>query len=264
MSKFFRRARAILAAFSEFPKVQLLAAVFPNQEKEFLFKRAVLLPSFQPGDMQTLLPADWSDGFKQMYCELEPACAPMAISLYMAQYHLLTGTMSAGMVVQDGKFFKNAQFVWLCHGDEPDIFKTICNYCGRGIADSFGITSPDELMIIEQGSYGALWHCALANLLIASKWRNPSVQTLSDPIGRFELHVCDNALQATWDALTQLLMLDTSDGPWSEADSPSQWAKRFNMSRDTLMRRFDDGSIRCRKLSTKNYRIHVSDLPKHK
>lgn len=49
---------------------------------------------------------------------------------------------------------------------------------------------------------------------------------------------------------------------WSAPDYPSQWAKRFGFSVDTLMRRFDKGVIRCKKLSTKSYCIHVDDLPK--
>jgi hypothetical protein len=49
---------------------------------------------------------------------------------------------------------------------------------------------------------------------------------------------------------------------WSEADTPSRWAKKFGFSTDTLMRRFKDGSIRHKKLSTKSYQIHVDDLPR--
>jgi hypothetical protein len=52
-----------------------------------------------------------------------------------------------------------------------------------------------------------------------------------------------------------------TDGPWSTPDSPSQWAKVFNVSRDTLMRRFRDGKIRHRRLTSKSYQIHVDDLP---
>jgi len=52
-----------------------------------------------------------------------------------------------------------------------------------------------------------------------------------------------------------------SDGPWSKPDSPKRWAKLFNLSWDTLKRRFDDGTIRHKKLSSKSYQIHVDDLP---
>lgn len=54
----------------------------------------------------------------------------------------------------------------------------------------------------------------------------------------------------------------TADGPWSEPDSPKQWAKRFNMSWDTLKRRIDEGKIRVKKLTSKSYQIHVDDLPR--
>lgn len=53
-----------------------------------------------------------------------------------------------------------------------------------------------------------------------------------------------------------------SDGPWSKADGPQQWAKKFGFSTDTLMRRFKDGTIRHKELSSKSYRIHVDDVPK--
>jgi hypothetical protein len=52
------------------------------------------------------------------------------------------------------------------------------------------------------------------------------------------------------------------DGPWSEPDTPSRWAKRFGVSWDTLKRRFAEGAIRHKKLSSKSYQIHVNDLPK--
>ena len=53
-----------------------------------------------------------------------------------------------------------------------------------------------------------------------------------------------------------------SDGPWSKSDGPEQWSKKFGFSVDTLMRRFKDGKIRYKKLSSKCYCIHVDDLPK--
>jgi hypothetical protein len=45
------------------------------------------------------------------------------------------------------------------------------------------------------------------------------------------------------------------------ADSPSRWAKMFGISLSTLKRRFADGSIRHKKLSTKSYQIAIDDLP---
>lgn len=49
---------------------------------------------------------------------------------------------------------------------------------------------------------------------------------------------------------------------WSSPRSPAEWAKAFRVSWDTLKKRFDDGSIRATKLTTKSYRVHVDDLPK--
>lgn len=51
------------------------------------------------------------------------------------------------------------------------------------------------------------------------------------------------------------------DGPWSNPDGPGQWAKKFGCSWDTLKRRFDDGRIRYKKITSKSYKIHVDDLP---
>ena len=55
-----------------------------------------------------------------------------------------------------------------------------------------------------------------------------------------------------------------SDGPWSQPNGPSQWALTFGCSWATLKRRFEEGKIRHKKLSTKSYCIHVDDLPKQK
>ena len=52
----------------------------------------------------------------------------------------------------------------------------------------------------------------------------------------------------------------SQSGLWSKQDGPTQWAKKFGFSVDTLMRRFEDGTIRHKKLSTKSYQIHVDDL----
>jgi hypothetical protein len=55
---------------------------------------------------------------------------------------------------------------------------------------------------------------------------------------------------------------DKQDGPWSKPDGPIQWAKKFGFSTTTLNRRFKDGKIRYKKLSSKSYCIHVDDVPK--
>jgi hypothetical protein len=48
---------------------------------------------------------------------------------------------------------------------------------------------------------------------------------------------------------------------WTTPDSPSRWAKLFGFSVDTLKRRFDDGTVRHKKLSSKSYQIAIDDLP---
>ncbi len=44
-------------------------------------------------------------------------------------------------------------------------------------------------------------------------------------------------------------------------DSPGRWAKLFGFSANTLKRRFKDGAIRHKKLSSKSYQIAIDDLP---
>ncbi|MCH9652594.1 MAG: hypothetical protein K0U86_08665 [Planctomycetes bacterium] len=48
---------------------------------------------------------------------------------------------------------------------------------------------------------------------------------------------------------------------YSAPKSPSEWKKLYQCSWDTLKKRFDEGSIRNKKLSLKSYRIHKDDLP---
>jgi hypothetical protein len=48
---------------------------------------------------------------------------------------------------------------------------------------------------------------------------------------------------------------------WTRPGGLSQWAKVFGFSPTTLKRRFNDGKIRHKKLSTKSYQVAVDDLP---
>jgi hypothetical protein len=48
---------------------------------------------------------------------------------------------------------------------------------------------------------------------------------------------------------------------WTTADSPSRWAKMFNVSPSTFKRWLDDGGIRHIKRSAKSYQIAIADLP---
>jgi hypothetical protein len=87
--------------------------------------------------------------------------------------------------------------------------------------------------------------CAREAILILAEWRDKC--------------------QAAWDEHRKRVasesQLQPADGPWSPPDSPAGWSKRFKVSWDTLKRRFKDGSIRYKKLSSKSYRIHLDDLP---
>jgi hypothetical protein len=55
--------------------------------------------------------------------------------------------------------------------------------------------------------------------------------------------------------------LPPAEPEWTPADTLSRWAKLFGFSVDTLKRRFKDGLIRHKKLSTKSYQIAVDDVP---
>ena len=50
-------------------------------------------------------------------------------------------------------------------------------------------------------------------------------------------------------------------GPWSKQDTPSRWGKKFGCSADTFIRRYEDGTIRAKKLSDRSYQVHVDDIP---
>jgi hypothetical protein len=63
-------------------------------------------------------------------------------------------------------------------------------------------------------------------------------------------------------ALEGFLPSPLPDGiEWTPPDSPQRWAKLFDFSDTTLKRRFKDGRIRHKKLSSKRYQIAVEDLP---
>ena len=64
------------------------------------------------------------------------------------------------------------------------------------------------------------------------------------------------------DAEAAKLEVAAGEGPWSRPDTPTRWGKVFGVSGDTMKRRFKDGSIRNKKLSDRNYQVHLDDLPK--
>jgi hypothetical protein len=55
--------------------------------------------------------------------------------------------------------------------------------------------------------------------------------------------------------------LNSGGVEWTTVDTLGRFAKLFGFSVDTLKRRFKDGSIRCKRLSSKSYQIAVDDLP---
>jgi hypothetical protein len=54
---------------------------------------------------------------------------------------------------------------------------------------------------------------------------------------------------------------DREDGPWSKPDSPSRWAKIFNISTRTFVRHVEEKAIHAKKLSDKSYQVALSDIP---
>jgi hypothetical protein len=51
------------------------------------------------------------------------------------------------------------------------------------------------------------------------------------------------------------------DGPWSEPDTPTRWAKRFKVKPKTFKRYVTNGKIRAKKLSDRSYQVNLADLP---
>jgi hypothetical protein len=52
-----------------------------------------------------------------------------------------------------------------------------------------------------------------------------------------------------------------SDGPWSQPDTPTRWAKAFGVNAKTFKRWVKKGKIRVNRLSDRSYQIHVDDVP---
>lgn len=57
------------------------------------------------------------------------------------------------------------------------------------------------------------------------------------------------------------LVYPIDSGGWSTPDSPSQWARRFNCSLDTLNRLVEDKKIRVNKLTSKLWQVWIDDVP---
>jgi hypothetical protein len=55
---------------------------------------------------------------------------------------------------------------------------------------------------------------------------------------------------------------DATTGPWSTANTPTQWAKQFKICARTFKRRVKDGKIRAKVLSDRLYQVHLDDMPK--
>jgi hypothetical protein len=112
------------------------------------------------------------------------------------------------------------------------------------------------------------WAACAVCWLTAHNLRTDLLMTLKDKIATAieAQHSSEGIAAALPEAVehsgnTSAVPVRSGNAQWSEPDAPSQWAKRFGCSWDTLKRRFADGSIRHLKLSTKSYRIHLDDVP---
>ena len=116
----------------------------------------------------------------------------------------------------------------------------------------------------KMGGYTAGWEGALWDEVVKCLSQGEYDEfTCSAPACKFIAQkIATEATRLEADAKRKQGEDETADGPWSKADGPQQWAKKFGFSTDTLMRRFEDGTIRHKKLSSKSYRIHVDDVPK--
>ncbi len=54
---------------------------------------------------------------------------------------------------------------------------------------------------------------------------------------------------------------EEEEGPWSKADYPKQWAKKFGVTLNTFNSIVAGGKIRVKKLTSKSIQIHVDDVP---
>lgn len=195
MSQYFRQARTLLSAFRQFPMVNLAAFVFPRTDREFLLN----LPrqDIEIDESEEAVEPDMD----------APIHASYEMELIKAVENRFTGTTQLGMYAHDGRFLMNAAFSLECHDDDPNLFWTIAGYSGRGLADTMLLSHPDELLLIDAGEYEFLWAAAILNIGSLASWKNSSITIFDDPTGRFRRIGCENALQATDDALSCLLNL---------------------------------------------------------
>ena len=94
----------------------------------------------------------------------------------------------------------------------------------------------------------------------AAKW----AKVESDPVEQvrhIEPPASDEERPPAEIAAATLPASSEKDGRWSQPDSPSRWAKVFNMSPATFKRHVKGGKIRVDKLSDRSYRVHVDCLP---
>jgi hypothetical protein len=258
MSRFFRRARTLLSSLDDFPRVDVAITVFPHSDSSFLL-----------GLPKGLSPEDYAKLGAEAIDWESPANAGVLHQYRLAEQSKFTGTIRYWARIADGELLFQSGFWVICHGDKDNLFEAIADYAGHGLAELATFTAKHELELIKESNYSMLWCAAILNFTTFSGWKNQSVETLDDPRGRFQMLTCKDALQVTWDALSELMLLDRArgmpqaqaEGPWSQPDTPAGWAKRFNMSWDALKLRLEDGTIRNKKLSPRSYQIHIDDVP---
>lgn len=213
MSRYYRKARTILAALPEFPKVRITTAVFAQQDKEFLFGPHRTQKAIRSDDSKANLPAKLPSKISRRDIYDGAIASAMISALRAVDDSNFTGTVNCNCFVLAGDFFKNALFTTICEGDDHRLFETIADYCGRGLAESPQLASAEELETIEYGGYSSLWNASLCNLCSVCEWRNSSTEIADEPSGKFRMHTCEDAFQATWDALTSFLCLTEYNDP---------------------------------------------------
>jgi hypothetical protein len=106
------------------------------------------------------------------------------------------------------------------------------------------------------------WNAAL----MLRRWSDDLCPSLPEEADLPNRAAREKALESLWEWAQRTLKRLPGPPPlagieWTPPDSPRRWAQLFDCSLSTLKRRFEDGSIRHKKLTSKRYQIAVDDLP---
>jgi hypothetical protein len=205
MSRFLRKARALLGSCPDFPKVEISVATYSETDHKLLrLPRADVAVS---GDPLAIAP-------RGEEVDLEsPLHASITSMFAQVEEKNLTGTMDFRLYFFEGRVVMNSGFCRLCHGDDAPLNEAISHFAGRGLAESLQLKTEDETRLHKLEAYSGIWVAALLNLIPISGWENPDVEVFDEPLRRFRVHRCNDAMQATWDALTSLLLLEKALPP---------------------------------------------------